>query len=232
MVAILCWLECAKLAASSQHLLTQHTGCHAWMAEQMIHLWHYKQTLAQSQEGKSFMDKYWKIQILILTNKTDLTAPHHDDVEIWKCVPCHWPFGRGITLQWRHNGPDGISNRQPYDCLLNRLLRHRSKKTSKLRITGLCAGNSPGSVNSPHKGPVTRKMFPFDGVIMNQSSVDSPHQGTVMGTPSNLNPNTRWVVIWHSNTLCYKGFHCNSPAFVIVMLYQWIFSAQLQYLHC
>ena len=27
-------------------------------------------------------------------------------------------------------------------------------------------GNSPALVNSPHKGPVTRKMFPFDDVIM------------------------------------------------------------------
>ena len=27
-------------------------------------------------------------------------------------------------------------------------------------------GNSPGPVNSAHKGPVTRKMFPFDDVIM------------------------------------------------------------------
>ena len=27
-------------------------------------------------------------------------------------------------------------------------------------------GNSPMTVNSPHKGPVTRKMFPFDDVIM------------------------------------------------------------------
>ena len=27
-------------------------------------------------------------------------------------------------------------------------------------------GNSPGPVNSPHKGPVTRKMIPFDDVIM------------------------------------------------------------------
>ena len=27
-------------------------------------------------------------------------------------------------------------------------------------------GNSPGPVNSPHKWPVTRKMFPFDDVIM------------------------------------------------------------------
>ena len=50
--------------------------------------------------------------------------------------------------------------------LLNRLFWRRSKKTSKLRVTGLCAGNSPGPVNSPHKGPVTRNMFPFDDVIM------------------------------------------------------------------
>ena len=31
------------------------------------------------------------------------------------------------------------------------------KKTSKLCVTGLCDGNSPEPVNSPHKGPVTRK---------------------------------------------------------------------------
>ena len=46
-------------------------------------------------------------------------------------------------LQWRHTGRDGISNHQPHDCLLNRLFRHRSKKESKLRATGLCVGNSP-----------------------------------------------------------------------------------------
>ena len=70
------------------------------------------------------------------------------------------------SLHWRHNDHDGVSNHQPYGCLLNRLFRRRSKKTSKLRVTGLCVGNSPGPVNSPHKGPVTRKMFPFDDVIM------------------------------------------------------------------
>ena len=46
-------------------------------------------------------------------------------------------------LQWRHNDHDGVSNHQPDGCLLNRLFRRRSKKTSKLRVTGLCAGNSP-----------------------------------------------------------------------------------------
>ena len=46
-------------------------------------------------------------------------------------------------LQWRHNGRDGVSNHQPHHCLLNRLFRCRSKTTPKLRVTGLCAGNSP-----------------------------------------------------------------------------------------
>ena len=47
------------------------------------------------------------------------------------------------TLQWRHNGRDGISSHQPHDCLLNRLFRRKSKKASNLRVTGLCEGNSP-----------------------------------------------------------------------------------------
>ena len=47
------------------------------------------------------------------------------------------------TLQWHHNERDGVSNHQPHDCLLNRLFRRRSNRTSKLRVTGLCAGNSP-----------------------------------------------------------------------------------------
>ena len=53
------------------------------------------------------------------------------------------------SLQWRHNGRDSISNHQPHDCLPNRLFRHRSKKTSKLSVTGLCAGNSPETGEFP-----------------------------------------------------------------------------------
>ena len=53
------------------------------------------------------------------------------------------------TLQWRHNEHDSASNHQPHDCLLNRLFRRRSKKTSKLRVTGLCVGNSPGTGEFP-----------------------------------------------------------------------------------
>ena len=71
-----------------------------------------------------------------------------------------------VSLQWRHNERDGVTNHQRHNCLLNHLFRRRSKKTSKLRGTGLCAGNSPGPVNSPHKGPITQKLFPFYDVIM------------------------------------------------------------------
>ena len=38
---------------------------------------------------------------------------------------------------------DGVSNHWRHYCLHNRLFRRRSKKTSKLRVTGLCEGNSP-----------------------------------------------------------------------------------------
>ena len=54
-----------------------------------------------------------------------------------------------FTLQWRHNGRDSVSNHQPHDCLLNRLFRRKSQKTSKLRVTGLCVGNSPGTGEFP-----------------------------------------------------------------------------------
>ena len=50
--------------------------------------------------------------------------------------------GRDLTLQWRNNEWDRVSHHQPHHCLLNRLFRRKSEKTSKLRVTGLCAGNS------------------------------------------------------------------------------------------
>ena len=69
-------------------------------------------------------------------------------------------------LQWRLNGCDGVSNHQPHHCLLNRLFRRRSKKTSKLCITGLCAGNSPLTGEFPAQMAGNAEMFLFDDVIM------------------------------------------------------------------
>ena len=65
------------------------------------------------------------------------------EIEDEKKIP--WSAINSWALRWRHNGRDSVSNHQPHDCLLNRLFRRRSKKTSKRRVTGLCAGNSPGT---------------------------------------------------------------------------------------
>ena len=91
--------------------------------------------------------------------------------------------------------PDSASNHQPPDCLLNHLFRRRSKKTSKLRVTGLCAGNSPGPVNSPYKWPVTRKMFPFDDVIMIHCERGT---STTNCSCSQHRPRARYVPIFYS----------------------------------
>ena len=53
------------------------------------------------------------------------------------------PDPHPITLQWRHNERNGVSNHQRLECLLNRLFERISKKTLKLRVTGLCEGNPP-----------------------------------------------------------------------------------------
>ena len=44
--------------------------------------------------------------------------------------------------------------------------RRKSMKTPKLHAIGLRAGNSPVTGEFPAQGPVTRKMFLFDDVIM------------------------------------------------------------------
>ena len=71
-----------------------------------------------------------------------------------------------ISLQWRNNGRDGVTNHHHRHCSLNRLFGSRSKKTSKLLVTGLCAGHSPVTGEFPAKMASNAEMFPFDDVIM------------------------------------------------------------------
>ena len=61
----------------------------------------------------------------------------------WLRLKAYWLSDKFITVtsQWARC----VSNHQPCNFLLKRLFRRRSKKTSKLRVTGLCAGNSTGA---------------------------------------------------------------------------------------
>ena len=91
------------------------------------------------------------------------------DSHVYQCIFLY-------ALHWRHNGRDSVSNHQPHHCLLNSLFRCSSKKTSKLRITGLCVGNSPGTSEFPtqmasnaenvsiwwrHHGSIARNIYDY-----------------------------------------------------------------------
>ena len=78
---------------------------------------------------------------------------------------------QNYTLLWRHDGHDGVSNHQPHDRLLNSLFGRRSKKTSKLRVTGFS-----GTGEFPAQMASNAEMFPFDDVIMSQEKYHSIKQ--------------------------------------------------------
>ena len=60
-----------------------------------------------------------------------------------------WRVAVVYALQWCRNGRGGVSNHRRLDCLINRLFRRRSRKTSKLSVTGLCEENPPMAVGFP-----------------------------------------------------------------------------------
>ena len=68
----------------------------------------------------------------------DTNANQHQVVRISETT-----HGHGFPLKWRHNKHNGVSNHRRLGCILKPLFRRRSKKPSKLRVTGLWEGNSP-----------------------------------------------------------------------------------------
>ena len=77
-----------------------------------------------------------------------------------------------VTLRWHHNERDGgtIVCSNIYSGADQR--KHQSS-TSLAFVRGI----QQWPVNSPHKGPVTQKMFPFDDVIMRTCDNILPHAG-------------------------------------------------------
>ena len=110
----------------------------------------------------------------------------------------YWIF---LSLLWRHNDHDGVSNHQSHGCLLNRLFRRRSKKISKLRVTGLCVGNSPGPVNSPHTWPVTRKCFH----LMTSSCVLTACSVSGLSDLRRIKLPGKWLIKFYSDQILVTG---------------------------
>ena len=74
-------------------------------------------------------------------------------------------------VQCRQNERDSVSNLRHLDCLFHSLSRHFGWRHHAMPISYQQDFRElvlmyRGPVNSPHKWPVTRKIFPFDDVIM------------------------------------------------------------------
>ena len=70
------------------------------------------------------------------------------------------------TLLFRHNEPDGVSNHQPHDCLLNRYSGTDQIKYRRSSSMAFVREEHRWPVNSPHRWPLTRKFVSFDDVII------------------------------------------------------------------
>ena len=108
----------------------------------------------------------WHLTLCICTSKLFLDIGHLTIIPKQNCSWSTMPQWRNIKVQritltsgnriplelypntccasqWRHKECDSFLDHWRLDCLLNRLFKRRSKKTSKLRVAGLCAGKSP-----------------------------------------------------------------------------------------
>ena len=74
------------------------------------------------------------------------------------------PFS--YSLQWRHNERDGFSNHRRLDRLLNSRSCAGQRTYQSFAPMPFVRGIHRWLENSQHKGPVTRKFFPFVDVIM------------------------------------------------------------------
>ena len=85
-----------------------------------------------------------------------------------------------LPSQWCHNEHDGVANHRRLYCLLNRCSDADQRKHQSSVSLAFVRGIHRSPVNSPHKGPVTRKMFPFDDVITRQT--DARKSATITQT--------------------------------------------------
>ena len=106
-------------------------------AEYLCFLWSAPKQTIETIETLVIWDA---IAVMMASTKCDLSSQPHLSATL--------PIAQ-FALLWRHNERDSVSNHQRLYCLLKLLFRRRSKVTSKLRVTGLCAWNSPGTGEFP-----------------------------------------------------------------------------------
>ena len=93
----------------------------------------------------------------------------------FECIPMTKCKMASDSSWWGHNGRASVSNHQPrYDLIAYSMVYPGAdqRKHQSSASMAFVLGIHRGPVNSPHKWPVTWKMFPFDDVIMEISWID------------------------------------------------------------
>ena len=124
-----------------------------------------------------------------------------------------------ISLRWRHNERDGVSNHQHvivYSTIYSGAEQREHQSYASLAYV---PGIHRWPVNSPHKRPVTRKMFPFDDVIMYslyplqcrmQYYVisDRPIKSSSSLSSSSLSSSSSFYCHYHCYMFHYHHYYC------------------------
>ena len=139
-----------------------------------IFLWHsnFENNTAEvtlwiiySDEGFPHWNSCWDFSgegFLLTLLRIDILVGGHCQYFIVFGVICqHW------YVTATSNDGHGVSNHWPMECLFNTLFGFTTKKKhQRSALLSFCVGNPPVTGGFLHKGKVTRKMFPFDDVIM------------------------------------------------------------------
>ena len=104
-----------------------------------------------NREAGDLRRQHGHYDVIVMSHHPQCTTKFH----IFNVRPLRQKFG--FLVELLPHDRDGVSNHQRLDGLLNRLFKHRSKKTSKLCITGLCGGNSMVTGEFPSQRPSKAK---------------------------------------------------------------------------
>ena len=102
--------------------------------------WIFGKSDVKTMSADALADRVTKSPAAILLIMRVVTFSQRKDFKNLRHGNQKWEI---MPLRWRHNERDGVSNHWRLECMLKRFFRWKSKKMSKLRVTGLCEGNPP-----------------------------------------------------------------------------------------
>ena len=142
---------------------------------QVVRTLHHNKFIPHKYQGWWWFDDA-KSQV-ISNFDIDLSVLLANQKRLYIIVACWQQFwGRKftVTLQWRHNGHDASQITSLTIVCSTGYSGADQRKHQSSASLAFVRGIHRCPVNSPHKGPVTRKMFPFDDVIMNANHRTDP----------------------------------------------------------